>query len=353
MDYRKLGSTGIDVSRTCLGMMSFGSPKWQPWVAAGDRAIDFVRHALELGINFFDTADFYSWGLSEQALGDAVSALTDRSKVVLSTKAGLPMHGGPNGGGLSRKHLLEAIDGSLRRLSTDYLDVFTLHHDDPTVPIEETVDALDVIVRSGRALTVGVSNFFTWELARFERRMGQVGMRDFGVIQLQYNLAYREEERELLPFAEASGIGTMIYSPLARGLLARADDDLGCLTASERLRAHRDEKARALYGTGRDTAVTAALREVAREIGEPPSSVAVAWLLSKRAVTTVLSGATELSHLDEAVRAIEVELTDDQVARLEAPYVAQELKSDQLELAGGSALTSRNWWHKQLAGGHP
>lgn len=345
MEYRKLGNTGIDVSRICLGMMSFGSTKWQSWVLPPDRATKFVRHALDLGINFFDTADFYSWGLSEAALGDAVSRLTNRAKLVLSSKAGLPMHGGPNGSGLSRKHLLESIDASLRRLQTDYLDVFLLHHADPSVPIEETVEALDVILRSGRALTVGVSNFFAWEIARAERRMGQLGMRDFSVLQLQYNLAYREEERELLPLAEASKIGTMVYSPLARGLLARTWNTE--MTEAERGRADTDAKGRVLYGNGDDQAVVSALHAVSDQIGAHPASTALAWVLSKSAITSVISGPVELRHLNDAAAALDIQLADDHVERLEAPYRPQAPKSDRLELAGGAAVVQSGWWHKE------
>lgn len=344
MEYRKLGSTGVDVSRTSLGMMSFGTPDWQKWVLPGEHAERFVRHALELGINLFDTADFYSWGLSEIALGESIARLTDRSKVVISTKAGLPMHGGPNGGGLSRKRIFDALDASLRRLGTDYVDVYMLHHPDAGTPIEETVDALDAVVRSGRARYVGVSNFSAWQLARAERRMGELGMRDFAVVQLQYNLAYREEERELLPYAESAGVGTMIYSPLARGVLARAAQSE--LSEVERRRADGDAKAKALYGADVDGAVVAALRAVSADLGAEPASVALAWVLSKPAVTSVLSGAVELAHLDAAAAAFDLQLDDDTIRRLEEPYRPQSPKTDQLDLAGGSATPSAGWWHK-------
>lgn len=340
MQYKTLGRTGIEVSRICLGMMSFGSPQYQPWVLGPEHATAFVRRALELGINFFDTADSYSNGLSEVALGSAIRELTDRSKVVIATKAGLPMFDGPNGRGMTRKRLLTAIDESLRRLGTDYVDIFMLHQPDPSTPAEVTMTALDDIVRSGRALHAGVSNFPVWRHAEMQRAIGAQPVAEIDVVQLQYNLAYREVERELLPLARAFDMGVTVYSPLARGLLAQPPS--ARLTANEARRLQTDAKAKATYGEEADRRIAETVAGVAEELGVPMARLALAWVLSKQEVTSVLSGALELDHINEAVAALDVVLDQHIASALEAPYEARpEKPTDTMYSNEGPA---DDWW---------
>lgn len=332
MRYVRLGRSGLEVSRVCLGMMSYGSPAWQPWVLPGSEGTPFVRQALDLGVNFFDTADFYSNGESETSLGEAIAKLTSRHKVVIATKVGLPMEPGPNGSGLSRKHIHNSIDASLRRLKTDYIDLYQLHKADPATPIEETLGILSDLVRAGKVLHVGLSNFATWQLAsayfigKFE-----AGVR-ISSAQLQYNLAFREEERDMLPFCDEHGLGVIVYSPLARGWLTGNRLEQTALTAREAARAKGDAKAHALYGNDADRRVLDSLRQVAKERGAPMGRVALAWLHSRKTVSSVLCGALEAAHLQEAVAAVDLELSAEEIARLESCYVPQPVKDDGLQV---------------------
>ena len=330
MKYARLGGTGLEVSKVCLGMMSYGSPDWQPWVLPGDEAEIFVRQALDHGINFFDTADFYSLGASEEALGRAVARLTDRSNVVIATKVGLPMAPGANRGGSSRKHIHQAIDASLKRLGTDYVDLYQLHKADPLTPIEETMDALTDVVRAGKALFVGATNFSAWQLAEAACTGAARGSVRFVSMQVQYNLAFREEERDTIPFCVSQGIGVTVYSPLGRGWLAGNRLGRAGMTAREAVRATRDAKAHASYGSEGDVAILQRLLEVAEERGVPASRLALAWLHARPAVDSVLCGALEAAHLDEAVAAVDLILTDAEIHRLEEVYTAQPLKDDGL-----------------------
>lgn len=332
MRYNRLGATGLEVSRVCLGMMSYGSPDWQPWVLPGAEAEPFVRHALDRGINFFDTADFYSYGQSEEALGRAIAKLTDRKNVVIATKVGLPMGPGPNRGGLSRKHIRTAIDDSLKRLGTDYVDLYQLHRADPQTPIEETLDALADVVRAGKALHIGGSNFATWQFAPAVYVAKQSRGPSFAAMQIQYNLAYREEERDLVPFCAAQGVGLIVYSPLARGWLVGNRLGKTTMTRRETIRAEGDAKAQASYGSDGDRAIARRLFDVAASRGLPPARIAQAWLHGRAGVSSVLCGALEPAHIDEAVAALDVALSAEELRRLEEPYVPQAIKDDGLAL---------------------
>jgi aryl-alcohol dehydrogenase-like predicted oxidoreductase len=335
MEYSHLGKTGLQVSPICLGMMSFGSSSWQSWVLPEHEGISFVRRALDLGINFFDTANFYSRGQSERALGDAIKKLTSRENVVIGTKVGLPMGDGLHQRGLSRRHIMSEIDASLRRLQTDYIDLYQLHVPDFEVPIDETVDALNDIVRAGKALYVGVSNHPLWRFApMFYSSLHRHGLH-MAAVQLQYNLAFREEERDLLPFCESQGVGVTVYSPLARGWLTGNRVGSRSMSAREQARATGDIKAQATYGTEDDLRVLNRLIEVAQTRGVPPGRIAMSWLLSKPGVTSILCGALELAHIDEAVAAAGLKLTEEETAMLEEPYRPQSPKDVNVPITSG------------------
>lgn len=339
MQYRRLGATGLQVSKVCLGMMSYGAPDWQSWVLPGDAGPRFVRMALDRGINFFDTADFYSFGQSEEILGQSIRDLTDRANVVIATKVGLPMAPNANRGGLSRKHIFASIDASLRRLQTDYVDLYQLHRADPATPIEETLEALHDVVKAGKALHVGASNFAAWDFARavYTGRW-QAGLR-LSAMQLQLNLAYREDERDLLPLCRAEAIGVVVYSPLARGFLTGNRTEAATLTERERRRATGDAKAHTLYGSPGDRRVLDQLLQIAAARGLSPAQVAMAWVHHQPGISSVLCGALEESHLEDAVAAVDVNLTEDELSRLEAPYEPQPVKDD----AFGSVQAVKHW----------
>jgi aryl-alcohol dehydrogenase (NADP+) len=323
-------------------MMSFGSSKWQPWVIEGDEGVRFVRLALDRGINFFDTADFYSFGASEEVLGRAIQQSVPRDEVVIATKVGLPMRDGPNGGGLSRKHIMHAVDASLRRLQTDYIDLYQIHKWDPTTPMEETVGALNDVVRAGKVRYLGVSNTASWQLALAQCHARQRGGAPFQSVQAQYNLAYREDEREMLPFCAAEGLGVIGYSPLARGWLAgaRRTGQQG-LTGREAKRAKSDAKALHLYGSAGDEAVLDRLVNVAQERGITPSQVAIGWIVSHDLVASVIVGAMEEHHLDAALGALELPLLPEELRRLEEVYAPQPVKDDAMRVALGSEAPQR------------
>ncbi len=318
MDYVNLGRAGLKVSRLCLGTMTYGSPAWRPWILSEDRSRPFIKRALELGITFFDTADMYSNGASEEVLGRALRDFADREQVVIATKAFYPTGPGPNDRGLSRKHLLAAIDGSLRRLGVDYVDLYQIHRLDPQTPIEETLEALHDIVKAGKARYIGASSMFAWE---FERALGLAdrhGWTRFVSMQNHYNLVYREEEREMLPLCRFHGIGVIPWSPLARGLLAgnRRWRDRGGT-----LRATHDDYGHGLYGSDADLQVADRVAEVAAERGVRPAQVALAWLLGQPGITAPIIGATTLEQLEQSVDALTIRLSDQERLRLEEPYV--------------------------------
>ncbi len=318
MQYVRLGNTGLKVSRICLGAMSYGAKAWRRWVLEEEDSRPFLKRALELGINFFDTADMYSNGVSEEILGRALRDFgPGRDRVVIATKVFNPMGDDPNQRGLSRKHIRHAIDASLRRLGTDYVDLYQIHRLDPDTSMEETIDALDDVVRSGKALYVGASSMFAWQFARMLDMASYSGRARFVTMQNHYNLIYREEEREMIPLCVDQGIGVLPWSPLARGFLAgtRRKEDYG-----DTVRAKTDDYAKGLYYQSSDFAATERLKEVAGRRGLPMARVALAWLLSKPAVTAPIVGATKMEHLEEAVAAVDVQLQPEEIQALEDPY---------------------------------
>ena len=318
MRYTFLGSTGLRVSRVCLGCMSYGSKSWRPWVLEQDEAQPFFRRAIEAGINFFDTADVYSLGRSEEITGKALREYARLEEVVLATKVHGAMSEGQNMRGLSRKHIVQGCEASLERLGVEAIDLYQIHRFDPRTPWEETLAALDHLVRQGKVRYLGASSGAAWRFAQALGLSERNGWARFVSMQNHYNLIYREEEREMNPLCEAEGVGLIPWSPLARGLLAGTRTSAAD-TAST-LRAESDDFARRLYDQPSDWQVVEAVREVAKEAGREPAQIALAWLLSKRAVAAPIIGATKMSHLDSAIESVDVELTPDQIARLEAPY---------------------------------
>jgi aryl-alcohol dehydrogenase (NADP+) len=317
MQYVPLGHTGLRVSRLCLGTMTYGSRQWRAWVLDEEESKPFYRKAFDVGINFFDTADMYSLGMSEEVLGRAVREHARRDDVVLATKVYNPMSDDVNDRGLSRKHILSAIDHSLRRLGTDYVDLYQIHRFDPLTPVEETMEALHDVVRSGKARYLGASSMYAWQLAAMQHTAERHGWTKFVSMQNHYNLVYREEEREVNPFCRATGVGIIPWSPMARGFLAGNRNRQG---SGETPRAQGDDYARSLYFRDEDFAVADRNFELARRRGVSPSQTALAWLLHKPGVTAPIIGASKLQHFDEAVAALEIQLHDDELRFLEEPY---------------------------------
>jgi 1-deoxyxylulose-5-phosphate synthase len=317
MDYIRLGRTGLKVSRLCLGAMTYGTPEWRPWVLDEAASRPFIKRAIEHGINFFDTADMYSRGVSEQVLGRALKEFTTRDQVVVATKAFYPLTDGPNTGGLSRRHLFDAIDGSLRRLGVDYVDLYQIHRFDYETPIEETLEALHDIVKAGKARYLGASSMFAWQFMKMLAVSAAHGWTRFVSMQNHYNLVYREEEREMLPLCREEGIGVIPWSPLARGFLAgnRRGDNHGAT-----VRAQTDDFAHKLYYADTDFTIADRVVEMAGRRGVKPTQVALAWLLAKPGVTAPIIGASKLPHLDEAVGALDLELDAAELRFLEEPY---------------------------------
>jgi 1-deoxyxylulose-5-phosphate synthase len=317
MEYVRLGTTGLKVSRLCLGCMTYGTPKWRPWVLDETASRPFIARAIERGINFFDTADMYSIGVSEEVTGRALKEYAPRDQVVIATKVFWPMGKGPNDRGLSRKHLMDAIDGSLRRLGVDYIDLYQIHRFDPDTPVEETLSALSDIVRAGKARYIGASSMSAWQFAKMLYVADRHGWPRFVTMQNHYNLVYREEEREMLPLCREEGIGVIPWSPLARGFLAgnRRMDGFG-----DTSRAKTDDFAHELYFTDADFAVADRVVELGRRLGLKPAQVALAWLLGRPGVTTPIVGASKLSHLDEAIEAVTLRLSSEDVAFVEELY---------------------------------
>jgi aryl-alcohol dehydrogenase (NADP+) len=315
MEYTNLGSTGIKVSRICLGCMTYGSKKWREWVIEEAEGRPFIKQALELGINFFDTADMYSIGVSEEILGRALKDFgPPRDELVIATKVFWPMGKDPNQKGLSRKHILQAIDASLRRLGTDYVDLYQIHRFDYETPMEETIQALHEVVKAGKALYIGASSMFAWQFAQMLATADRLGLTRFATMQNHYNLIYREEEREMNPLCQAEGIGLLPWSPLARGLLA------GSRKAGT-LRAKADDYAHKLYTQEADERVVDCVELAAKNRGVPPAQLALAWLLHKPGVTAPIVGATKPHHLTDAVAALAIKLTAQETSQLESVYV--------------------------------
>jgi aryl-alcohol dehydrogenase (NADP+) len=318
MEYINLGKTGLKVSRLCLGMMSYGSSKWRKWVLDEEQATPFVQRALEAGINFFDTADVYSLGKSEEVLGNALKKLgARRETVIVATKVCSPISDEVNDRGLSRKHILDSIDRSLRHLKMDYVDLYQIHRWDTTTPIEETMEALNDVVRSGKARYLGASSMFAWQFAKAQHTAERRGWSRFVSMQNHYNLAYREEEREMIPLCIDQGVGLIPWSPMARGFFAGNRTRQG---SGETSRAQLDDFARELYFRDEDFAVAGRVAEVAKERGLTGSQIALAWILHKPYITAPIIGATKLEHLEQSLAALEVQLTAEEMARLEEPY---------------------------------
>ena len=317
MEYVNLGATGLRVSRVCLGMMGFGNDSDRPWVINEGAAEPLVRAAVEGGITFFDTADTYSAGASEVATGRLLSKFLSRDEMVVATKVFMPMTPGENGGGLSRKHILAAIDASLERLDMEYVDLYQIHRWDPRTPIEETMDALDEVVRSGRARYIGASSMFAWQFAKAQHTAARGGGMRFISMQNHYNLLYREEEREMIPQCIDMGVGVIPWSPLARGMLAgtRARGGVRSTTRSQ-----TDPFGDSLYGEA-DFTVVDRVAEVAAGRGVPMAQVALAWLLHRPGVTSPIVGATKPGHVEDAIAAEQLRLSAEEMQRLEEPYV--------------------------------
>ena len=324
MQYRRLGQTGMTVSRICLGCMSYGNPGWRPWVLTEEAARPFFRQALDVGINFFDTADMYSLGVSEEITGRALREMARLEEIVIATKVFWPMGEGQNMAGLSRKHVVQACEASLRRLGIDTIDLYQIHRFDPATPIDETLRALDDLVRAGKVRYIGASSGFAWEMMRALSVSERSGWARFVSMQNHYNLLYREEEREMIPLCEAEGIAVNPWSPLARGLLARGEDRFG--EGSGTSRGATDTIGPKLYDTPGDADVVAAVRRVSQARGITPAEVSLAWLLSRPAVVAPIVGATKPEHLDAAVRALDVSLTSEEIVALEAPYRPHAVK---------------------------
>jgi aryl-alcohol dehydrogenase-like predicted oxidoreductase len=318
MKYVKLGRTGLDVSRLCLGCMTYGVPDRGPheWTMGEDESRPLIRQAVEAGINFFDTANVYSDGTSEEIVGRALKEFTRRDEVVIATKVHGRMHAGPNGSGLSRKAIMQEIDNSLRRLGTDYVDLYQIHRFDYSVPIEETLEALHDVVKAGKARYIGASSMFAWQFATMLHTSAANGWTRFVTMQNYVNLLYREEEREMLPLCQSEGIGVMPWSPLARGRLTRPWDETS-------KRSETDEFGKTLYAqtADADRKVVEAVAAVAEARGVPRAQVALAWALSKSAITSPIVGASRPGHLVDAVAALDLSLSAEEIAQLEAPYV--------------------------------
>ncbi|WP_201842213.1 aldo/keto reductase [Microvirga zambiensis] len=316
MEYVSLGSSGLKVSRLALGCMTFGSSDWAPWVLGLDDSAKILRQAVDLGINFFDTADMYSLGKSEEIIGKVLLELLPRHKLVIATKVYNPMSGDPNDRGLSRKHIFEAVDGSLKRLGTDYIDLYQLHRFDYDTPLEETLDALNDVVRAGKVRYLGASSMHAWQFMKGLGMQRQHGWAQFVSMQPHYNLIYREEEREMLPLCLSEGIGVVPWSPLARGRLAGRVE-------GETTRSHTDGTARALYGGTKaaDDAVISALKTVAERHNRPMAQIAYAWIASRAGVAAPIVGISKPRQFEDAIKALELRLTAEDVAELEQNYL--------------------------------
>ena len=320
MKYRKLGSTGLDVSPICLGCMSYGASDRgaHPWSLDEETSRAFIRQALDAGINFFDTANAYSDGTSEEFVGRALADMARREEIVLATKVYMPMRKGPNGGGLSRKEIMFEIDQSLRRLGTDYVDLYQIHRFDTRTPIEETMEALHDVVKAGKALHIGASSMWAWQFAKAQHVAERNGWTRFVTMQNHYNLVYREEEREMLPLCLDQGVGVIPWSPLARGFLTRDP-------AESSARKETDEFGKTLYGSA-DAGVIEAVARIAAERGVPRAQIALAWVSKHPAVTAPIVGATKPEHLTDAIASLDITLTADEIQQLESPYTPQPIQ---------------------------
>jgi aryl-alcohol dehydrogenase-like predicted oxidoreductase len=321
MDYVNLGTTGTRVSRLCLGMMTYGSSQWREWILDEEASKPLIRRAVEAGINFFDTADMYSLGVSEEITGRALKEFAgSRENVVIATKVFNPMSDAPNDRGLSRKHIMDAIDNSLRRLGVDYIDLYQIHRFDPLTPIEETLEALSDLVRAGKVLYLGASSMYAWQFLKMLQTQRENGLARFVTMQNHYNLVYREEEREMIPLCLSEGIGLIPWSPLARGFLAGNRNLSEDKKQGETTRAKTDEYAHNLYYRASDFTVVDRLTEIAQARGVKNAQIALAWILSRPAMTAPIIGASKPYQLEDALSALSIQLTPEEIAKLEEPY---------------------------------
>jgi aryl-alcohol dehydrogenase-like predicted oxidoreductase len=326
VEYIPLGRTGLTVSRLALGCMSYGTPRWRPWVLDEDASRPFFRRAVEAGINFFDTADMYSRGVSEEVTGRALREFARRDEVVIATKVYFPVADGPHMSGLSRKHIVQGCHASLRRLGVEQVDLYYIHRFDPRVPVEETLEALNDLVRWGDVLYLGASSGPAWEMARALSVSERSGWARFVAMQNHYNLVYREEEREMLPLCRHAGVGIVPWSPLARGLLARPRPTDARIASGGTPRAGQDTYSPQLYDHPNDWDVVEAVERVAAGRGVTMAEVALAWLRTRPGVAAPVVGATKMEHLEAAIASLELTLTDAEVAALEAPYVPHAVR---------------------------
>jgi 1-deoxyxylulose-5-phosphate synthase len=318
MKYTNLGTTGLKVSRLCFGTMSYGTKKWREWVTEEAGAKPFYCRALELGFNFFDTADMYSTGVCEEITGRALKEFgPGRDKLVIATKLFSPMSDDPNDQGLSRKHIMASIDASLRRLGTDYVDLYQIHRFDPHTPIEETLRAFDDLVRSGKVRYLGASSMWAWQFAKMLFTSDKLGLTRFATMQNYYNVLYREEEREMIPLCLNEGIGLIPYSPLARGFVIGNRNTQG---GGDTVRANVDEYTKSHFFKPTDFAIVQRVTEVAQRLGANNARIALAWVLHQKAVSSPIIGATKLAHLDDAIAALDITLDAAELKALNEPY---------------------------------
>jgi len=318
MQYTNLGKTGMKVSRLCLGMMSYGSKQWREWVLNEEEAKPFVKRAMDAGINFFDTADVYSIGESERITGNLFKHFgVKRENIILATKVNGQMSDDINDKGLSRKHILDAIDNSLKRLQMDYVDLYQIHRWDYETPIEETMEALNDVVRAGKARYIGASSMFAWQFSKAQHIAENHGWTCFVSMQNHYNLVYREEEREMIPLCIDQGVGLIPWSPLARGFFAGNRKRGG---GGDTVRSNSDPFGNSLYFRDEDFTVADCAAEVAKERGVSSSQIALAWILSKPYIASPIIGATKMDHLEQAIAAVDIKLSEEEIKRLEEPY---------------------------------
>ena len=315
MEYTNLGKTGLKVSRICLGMMSYGTPEWREWVLDEEASHPFVQRAVELGINFFDTADMYSKGVSEEVTGELLKEYTRRDEVVIATKIFMPMSDAPNRGGLSRKHIFDGVEDSLRRLDTDYIDLYQIHRYDYETPLEETLEALHDVVKAGYVRYLGASSMFAYQFAKALYKADLGGLTRFVSMQNHYNLLYREEEREMLKLCLEEGVGVIPWSPLARGYLTRRPEERTATSRGE-----SDDIAERLYSPEDSDDIIGRVVDLAETREVSPAQVALAWLLHQPAVTAPIIGATKMKHLEDAVGAVGLGLSEDELNALGEPY---------------------------------
>ena len=318
MQYVNLGKSGLKVSRLCLGMMTYGTPTWRPWVLDEDASRPFIKKALDAGINFFDTADMYSLGVSEELTGKLLREFgVKRENAVIATKLFFNLTDESNAGGLSRKHIMDAIDASLTRLGMDYVDLYQIHRWDHETPIEETMEALHDVVKAGKARYIGASSMYAWQFAKAQHIADANGWTRFASMQNHYNLVYREEEREMIPLCIDQGVGLIPWSPLARGFLAgNRKRDGGGDTA----RSKSDDFANEMYFRENDFTIIERVQEIAKNHGVTNAQIALAWMLSKSHITAPIIGASKMAHLNQAIAALEIELTEDEISSLEEAY---------------------------------